>query len=284
MNLFNILKNIWLHPFNNKMDKSPFRGIIRFVRWQFSQKIFSFPIFYPITSLVTMRVDKGRGGITGNIYCGLLEFNDMIFDCKVAKSTDIFLDIGANVGVYSCLVGKHGGSECWSFEPIPSTFQILKQNFLINEIKGKLENIGVSSASGELLFSMDDDCTNKIVSKEYEGNTHICFVRSIDSYNITKRDLAIKIDVEGFELGVLEGMLETFENNNIIYIIVENNNPKVADFLNKKGFEQYSYDYSNNDIVDYSSKGPNSIFIKNKILVRQRLQNSSKIYIQNIEI
>lgn len=131
---------------------------------------------------------------------------------------------------------------------------------------------------------MDDDCTNKIVSKEYEGNTHICFVRSIDSYNITKRDLAIKIDVEGFELGVLEGMLETFENNNIIYIIVENNNPKVADFLNKKGFEQYSYDYSNNDIVDYSSKGPNSIFIKNKILVRQRLQNSSKIYIQNIEI
>ena len=44
-------------------------------------------------------VKKGQAGMTGNLYSGLLEFEEMMFVIHYLRTEDIFFDIGANVGI-----------------------------------------------------------------------------------------------------------------------------------------------------------------------------------------
>ena len=83
-------------------------------------------------------------GITGNWYCGLHEFHEMAFVLHFLRKNDTFIDVGANVGSYTILAAVTG-SNVISIEPIPSTFNYLKNNVSINNftsnsvfLKGKV--------------------------------------------------------------------------------------------------------------------------------------------------
>jgi FkbM family methyltransferase len=224
-----------------------------FFRWQFSQLLFNRPILFELTNKCIIRIDKGRSGITGSLYMGLLEYWEMCFVTRIMEEDDLFLDIGANVGVYSILAGVHGKSECHSFEPVPSTFEILSQNFLLNKIKGKVYNLGVSNSEGHLFFSTENDCVNKVVEDDYIGIKTKVAVTSIDSLKLSNRYVGIKLDIEGHEYYALEGMIETFLNNRILFVLVENNDPRVFCFLEELGFITYGYNVDSNSCIKIES-------------------------------
>ncbi len=46
---------------------------------------------------------RGMTGLTGNIYAGLHEFADMAFLLHFLRPSDLFADVGANVGSYTIL-------------------------------------------------------------------------------------------------------------------------------------------------------------------------------------
>ena len=71
-------------------------------------------------------VSPGETGLTGNLYLGLHEFEDMGFLLHYLNDQDFFIDIGSNVGSYTLLSGVVKKSTVVSFEPIPSTFDKLK--------------------------------------------------------------------------------------------------------------------------------------------------------------
>lgn len=50
-------------------------------------------------------------GATGNIYVGLHEFEDMAFLLHVLRRTDLFVDVGANIGSYTILAGGAAGAK-----------------------------------------------------------------------------------------------------------------------------------------------------------------------------
>ena len=98
MKLFTILHTIWNHPFNRNFK---IKAIIRFLKWQFFSSVTEYSILYPITNNSLMLAKKGMTGITGCIYNGLFEFDDMMFLLHFLRKEDVFVDIGSKSDYYN---------------------------------------------------------------------------------------------------------------------------------------------------------------------------------------
>ncbi|MGA2200401.1 MAG: FkbM family methyltransferase [Terriglobales bacterium] len=132
-----------------------------------------------------------------------------------------FIDVGANCGLYSIL-GALWNSDLRviAFEPVPSIFDGLKKNVLLNRLEGRVrcENTALSGVSGRAtLFlppgeGLDVESTGTLASDSWQSRKgsprlEVETVR-FDEYEAghpMRVDL-IKIDVEDFEANVLEGM------------------------------------------------------------------------------
>lgn len=173
---------------------------------------------------------------------------------------DIFLDIGAYLGFYSYLA-KEMGCNVWLFEPQPSHVEFLKRNVHIFDM---VFDIALSGNEGESEFyvAKDDNLGGSSLVKsnrgwEDSGYSHTVNVKTqrldniiTDAQIISKIKLA-KIDVEGAEQSVVEGMEGLLKRNRIdIWCEVRgeqsDRNPgsykEVCDFLKTLGYRSYVYD------------------------------------------
>lgn len=142
--------------------------------------------------------------------------NQLINDIQ---SDDIFFDIGANIGLFSSFVGKQLSSEgeIVAFDPNPSALPKLYQNLGRNCEDYDVYAIGL----GELT-------TFGRMSPEFSTAAHIseasgiCIrVERLDSLisdDVIPTPTAVKIDVEGAELRVLEGFGESLSDVELMYI------------------------------------------------------------------
>ncbi|MBT9171477.1 MAG: hypothetical protein DDT18_01853 [Actinobacteria bacterium] len=130
------------------------------------------------------------------------------------KSTDVCLDIGANVGYFTLLMAsKARQGQVYSFEPIPICYHLLNCSILLNNFTNVVvNNCAVGEIDGESIFyiSMDSAFSSlRNPSIIGESSSISVPVVSIDNYvdsrrNINKVDF-IKIDVEGAEMQVING-------------------------------------------------------------------------------
>jgi FkbM family methyltransferase len=140
----------------------------------------------------------------------------------------VFLDVGANRGVFSLLAADlviH--PRVFAFEPHPTTFKWLKQNF---DQTGKdcftALNLAVSNKAGEVRFSSSNaSATNRIVRDDNAGLPTIpvpaiTLDQFIGEQQLNRIDL-LKIDVEGFEPNVLRGAAQTIQKRIIKRIYLE---------------------------------------------------------------
>ena len=138
---------------------------------------------------------------------------------------DIIWDIGANIGVYTIifseLTGKKG--KVYSFEPHPDTFVKLKTLSTKDNIE--FLNLGLSNEKKQMLFSNKaNNELNSIVDESYNGEKISTNIETAD--NIIKMKFAnipnyIKIDVEGYELFVLQGMNLLLKNSILRNLMIE---------------------------------------------------------------
>jgi len=98
--LLHTLKFILNHPLNRSHRM---RALWRFVRWQVGIRLVHAPVLVPFIENIGMFAQQGMTGATGNIYCGLHEFEDMALVLHSIRPGDLFVDVGANVGSYSLL-------------------------------------------------------------------------------------------------------------------------------------------------------------------------------------
>src|ERR1035437_7563434 len=94
-NLWGILAFIGRHPLAGRNKLAAYK---RFFRWQLIQTISPGPRICPFVEDSALLLEKGMSGATGNIYCGLLEFEDMAFVLHLLRPGDMMGDVGANVG------------------------------------------------------------------------------------------------------------------------------------------------------------------------------------------
>src|SRR5690348_855531 len=123
--IFSTLRFIVGHPLARK---APMAAIWRYFSWQLRSRITRRPIVCKFAGGTHLVVERGMTGATGNVYCGLHEFEDMAFIAHYLRPTDFFVDVGANVGSYTVLAAGVAGASVMSFEPDSLTYHRLVRN------------------------------------------------------------------------------------------------------------------------------------------------------------
>jgi FkbM family methyltransferase len=148
------------------------------------------------------------------------------------------VDIGANIGLYSCLAHSAIGSsgKIWSFEPNPIIFARLKKNLALNRVdEAQLFNCALGNVESEVTLYSPSGQTHGLSSLQNQGwqNTVQVKVPCHRLDNVINQDRidVIKIDVEGAEKLVLEGAVN----------IIRTHKPKLIIEFNPTGTAEFGY-------------------------------------------
>lgn len=174
------------------------------------------------------------------------EKKEIKFILKLLKKNMVFFDIGANIGFHALNVAKHDGSiAIHSFEPIPETFTILNSNILLNEIKNiNTHNFGISNENNSANFYFNPNASGATSLKKLFELSEVKLVQSkvltLDKFmkdNCIQQLDFIKCDVEGAEILVIQGGIDTIKNQKPII------------FLEMLRKWSHKFNYHPNDII-----------------------------------
>jgi FkbM family methyltransferase len=146
---------------------------------------------------------------------------------ETLKEGDVFIDVGANVGWYTVFAARAVGpsGQVVAFEPEPSNLDLLNRNVRLNRLTNVVvEGKGLSNAAGSFkLFLERGNLGMHSLVVEHEGRQYID-VETVrfDDYWKGQGDIKlVKIDTEGAEAMILEGMGETLRRHKGLELIVE---------------------------------------------------------------
>jgi len=197
------------------------------------------------------------------IYDGF-EKDEIHFLSHYLEPGDTFIDIGANVGLFSLYASKIVGprGSVVAFEPSGVTNQRLLENVGLNGLENvTVHKMGLSDKSAILelnisvngyeawnTFVQSED--NKFSKKEQvpvKAFDAFCVEHSLDTDKIS----LIKLDVEGFEMNVLNGATGLLSKSNAPVFMVEFTDPnaiasghcchEIYKFLNGYDYRWYTY-------------------------------------------
>ena len=179
-----------------------------------------------------------------NYFRGGLD-EEMFYVNKLIQKHRRFIDIGANVGLYSYYFSKKF-EVVEAFEPLHElTYRL--QSFIK---KINIHNVALSNVKGNLNFYIPihrNILQPPLASLEPRGGDfekRIVEVVNLDSYQFQDVDL-IKIDVEGHELKVLEGGLDTIRRCKPVIIVeieqrhISVNINVVFDYVHQLGYDGF---------------------------------------------
>lgn len=159
------------------------------------------------------------------------KFMHTIFE-KCIKKGDIVLDIGAHTGMYSIPFGKAVGTagKVFAFEPESKGYNAIKRNAELNSLTNIVPiNIAVSDREGTIdFFVRPDKDTHSIFEKtdvpsplgiQEKISVKTASVDSLIERGVILSPALVKIDVEGAELVVLDGMVKSAKQ--IRHILLE---------------------------------------------------------------
>jgi FkbM family methyltransferase len=124
---------------------------------------------------------------------------------RILRQGDLFVDVGANVGIYTILAHERG-AETISVEPVPANVRRLKANLALNGYASEIWVSALWAESTTLQFSSDlDAATNHITDDAAGDGTTKVHGETLDTVLGTRRARGVKVDVEGAERQVLLG-------------------------------------------------------------------------------
>ena len=166
----------------------------------------------------------------------------------------VFLDIGANQGVFSLIGGKNPYCrQVLAFEPMAKVYSLLQENIKINKLEKIITpyQLAISDNCGFSHIRFPAHNTGKAtinVNNKFENAT-MEKIQTVDGKFLEKiipRDgqIFIKIDVEGHEKIVINELMKINQSNRINGIFYEVDtrwiNPeKIKNILENQGFQKF---------------------------------------------
>ena len=131
----------------------------------------------------------------------------------------VCVDVGANIGLMTLMfLGLAESGIVHSFEPSERMYKILKKNLGLNSIKNCITyNVALGRAEGNAKFdeTVTDDTTFRMSAT---GSKSVVQKRLDTIFTDTAVIDFMKIDVEGYEMEVLLGGVETLKKTKLLFI------------------------------------------------------------------
>jgi len=145
-----------------------------------------------------------------------------------ARSGDTVWDVGANVGVYAAQFAERGAANIVCFEPAPAAVAALRRRF--PEVAGntnpvRVMPIALGSSRATVGFSADGTSPNNQITTAGSSQSTIEIQVYSGDEALAQFALAtpnvIKIDVEGFELEVIQGLHRLLDSKALRSVFIE---------------------------------------------------------------
>ncbi len=153
----------------------------------------------------------------------------------------VFFDVGANVGLHSYFVSRrYAGSQVHAFEPLPGNADYIRSSIRINKIPNiTLVQKAVADHSGTAYFDRFKSNHEGFITEKETGFS--VELTSLDDYldRTPVKPQLIKVDVEGAESKVLQGLERHFAALQPV-MVIEVHNPGEAAALSAF-FARYRY-------------------------------------------
>lgn len=205
---------------------------------------------------------------------GIPEEFDLLISDFFSSRVLRYLDIGANIGLYSPRAKSINDSlEVHAFEPQPQEAKTLLMTKKLNKWGAGfvVHQVALSNSDGETslhLAGTGSTLESVFLGTGISSNEIVVSKRQLDSFRgvINCKNSFIKVDVEGHELSVLEGARDTISEDRPIWFI------EIAKTIDLRSFENSDFEATFQLIQDsnyrcYVSNGRNSIrkYNQNKV-------------------
>lgn len=153
-------------------------------------------------------VRRGQGA-QHSVYARLPDFREMTFWLRVLQPGDLFVDVGANIGIYTLLMASHG-ADVIAVEPAEEARRLLEVNLSLNGLKADVVTAALGRAPGRAKLTDELGSSNHIVANgsgngQADEHASDVTVTTLDEELGDRTAAGVKIDVEGFELDVVLG-------------------------------------------------------------------------------
>jgi len=175
--------------------------------------------------------DSDHAVLAGLLDTGELERGTRLLIQQLLRRGDVFVDVGAHLGLLSLAAARamHGEGKIFAFEPFPRTREMLEKSLWINGFTHmvKVHGAAVSNQIGETtlflgatsghhsIFALD-------VPSGYTARQVDVPLVTLDSALPSGQSVTLlKIDAEGAEINIIEGARFLLSNNPDVAMIVE---------------------------------------------------------------
>lgn len=241
-----VAKFAWSHPAN---QGAGVHALARLLRFQARGRIMRRRTLARLGTQSAVWADVNRHATLKVICANLPDYPEMLVWSRSLQPGDLFVDVGANIGSYALWAGELG-ADVIALEPAQDTFALLQENVALNGYSVRTIQAAVGAACGTARFTSGRDDRNCL---DPEGNVETPIV-TIDSVVGDRVVAGMKIDVEGFEIEVLDGCERALSEHRLKLVQLEWNSTSqtgtgadrrpVADLLAKHGYGLYRPDAS----------------------------------------
>lgn len=287
-----IIRYIWFQP-NNRQKQ--FLSLSNFFCWQLYKRITYHYLDIQLLQNLKLRCYPDSQSASAAIYCGLYDYHEMNFLLRYLREKDLFLDIGANIGIYTLLAASKIKSGCiYSFEALPTNYRRLEENINLNNLtQVKPYSIAIADSVGSVTISNNTKSdstafitTNTTYTTESLQISSSTLDTELQNENLSHLTLA-KMDIEGAEILALKGATSLLQQQRPHVWILELLNgvnhgyckQDIVKLLQDYGYSLYHYNADTNQLQSItleSVRSDNVFAIANEALdfVRSRLSES----------
>lgn len=206
-----LLRWIWHHPANRK---GRVRAVARALSFQARGRVLNRPTIVRIGRNARIEVQLHASGASKAVYANPPDWPEMLVWRQRLRPGDLFIDVGANAGVYS-LWAADLGANVVAVEPSRRATQWLRRNIELNGLPITVVEAALTDFEGTIGFDSSGDSVGHI------GGPEIVASKTLDAVLGPRRAAGVKIDVEGFERLVLQGATSALAEHRIACIQLE---------------------------------------------------------------
>lgn len=289
--LHGMLRFILGHPLNQGRAAS---ALWRYFSWHIASRMLPGGAVLPFVNDSRLIVRPRMHGATTAVYTGLPEYEEMSLVLHLLRPDDLFVDVGANVGIFSVLASAVAGAQTLAFEPVPESCKSLLDNLRLNEAESKvtLRRAAVGAAAGHVQFRSDQDANNRVLERTETGASIEAPMVTLDQELEQRSPVMIKIDVEGWEHEVLKGAGRTLQNPALLVVVLElfgggsrygSNDQQCHQIMLDAGFDPVHYQPDTRKFRSLNRQinreSLNTLYIRNPAAIEARLAEGRRFRI-----